>query len=246
MAVREDAEEDELERLSLADDRALDLGEDPLGLLVQLLDRHGCHYRRSRLSTVWWSSASPGPGACRLRGGSRSGLTSGHRSPTSSRTGGLPESRLRPAALEPCDRDLADDRTQPVMEVEFLGRAHVQLALEAVELRDARQLHVRRVERGGEPRPPLTRCDLAQQGDHHEPRHRAEDEDEDVELELVAPRRDPARGDEPERREDGADRPGGRKPPQSATSSSARSPESASIASSFIPVSISCVLKRAR
>ena len=105
---------------------------------------------------------------------------------------------------------------------------------------------VRRLERGSEPRPPLTRSDLAQQSDHHEPRHDAEDEDVDVELELVAPRRDPARRDEPERREHGAEHPGGREPSQPATSSSARSPESASIASSFIPVSISCVLKRAR
>jgi hypothetical protein len=40
MAVSEDAQENELEGLALSDDGALDLGEDPLGLGVQLLDRH--------------------------------------------------------------------------------------------------------------------------------------------------------------------------------------------------------------
>ena len=40
VAVREDAEQDELERIALPDDGSLDLREDPLRLLVELVDRH--------------------------------------------------------------------------------------------------------------------------------------------------------------------------------------------------------------
>ncbi len=45
MPVGEDAEQDELERVALADDRALDFVQDPLGLLRKLLDGHSASSR---------------------------------------------------------------------------------------------------------------------------------------------------------------------------------------------------------
>ena len=41
VAVGEQADEDELERLALADDRALDLVEDPVAALREVVDGHG-------------------------------------------------------------------------------------------------------------------------------------------------------------------------------------------------------------
>ena len=71
VSVREYAEQDELERVALADDRAFELGQDLLRLRGELLDRHS----RSSRSTCPASSATGSPGAVRLPT-SRSGETS--------------------------------------------------------------------------------------------------------------------------------------------------------------------------
>ena len=68
--VGEQAEQDELERLALADDRALDLGEDLLRPLRQLGD---CHLIHSSRSIARRRSRGRTPGPKRLSGTGRSG-----------------------------------------------------------------------------------------------------------------------------------------------------------------------------
>src|SRR5204863_2611143 len=79
VAVGEEAQQHELERFALADDRSLDLLEDPVGTLRELLDRHSS----SSLATAAPSASGSRPPAKRLPGGSRSGRTTSHSCPPS-------------------------------------------------------------------------------------------------------------------------------------------------------------------
>ena len=63
MTVGEDAEQHELDRLTLSDDGPLDLVDDALGLRDQFLDRH---QRASSRVTISFEDRSPGPAPCRF------------------------------------------------------------------------------------------------------------------------------------------------------------------------------------
>ena len=244
VAVGEDPEQHELERLALADDRALDLVEDVVRAAGELLDVH--------------SDSSRSTMRRRRCGGCAGGVPVGRRGPVVARE--LPELRAehllavleaQPARGEADADDLAHDRPQADMRVERRGVRHRQLALEPVELGRALGLGRVAVERLGERRALLERKGLTRR-------------EHDVEA-PPARRRTRMKTSSSSSNQPGAssrakrstpDRITARKsqapkqPPHAARaasgSSSARRPARASIASAFIPSSISSRLNLAR
>ena len=81
VSVGEEREQARLERAALADDRLLDLVEDPLGVLADLVDGESLCHRPilSISSTRVETSSSGGPAARRSVGASQSGRTTAHR-----------------------------------------------------------------------------------------------------------------------------------------------------------------------
>ena len=76
MSVREEPEEDELERLSLPDDRRLDFVEGATGKRLDLSELH--LYTASNAATTCSSSRGEMPRLSRSSGAARSGRTSSH------------------------------------------------------------------------------------------------------------------------------------------------------------------------
>ena len=185
MPVGEDAEQDELERIALADDRALDLVQDPLCLLRELLDGHSA----SSLSITRRAPAGEMP----LREPAQRRLAI--------RADELPEllaERLldrgaaavepQPLARQPLARDVAQGRAQPVVQVEGGRRAERELALEPLELRRAQRPRRLPVERLGERRACRARVRLTRRHHHLEERQSAHHEYVDVQFERKAAR----------------------------------------------------------
>ena len=237
MPVREDPEQDELQRLALADDRPLDLGEDALAPARSA--------RRSVIDTSSSRSSRPmvrsrPSGRDRERSGSLGRLAVGRgqlqgSSPRSSCTTGRPRSRSSPRGSSLAAATRAGPAAGGV-QVELPRGGHRELALEPEQARrsgalraDPARVPPRRATARGRGEP-------AQLGREDEEPERAEDEDEDVELELLPPGREHARDDERDRRQDREAR-RQRSAAQisvDGASSWARSPTRASIASSFI------------
>ena len=287
VAVGEHPEQDELERLALADDRPLDLVEDParaalapasstLASTSSLSDSQASLDRRARRALDGVDRS----GVNRSSGASRSGRTSSHSSsPRAASTSGPPASSLSPRRS--ASRCSATSRR--------IGRSRKwksnAVAAEIVSSRSVRSRSGGRtgsdgldLERRGERGAGRGREGLARDQHRREDRERADEQDVDVELELVpaglhrardeqrdrdqreetprpsgAPRRSPRRGRRQFRRLHGQGRES-RATPQRCScrrssglySSSARRPTRASIASSFMPASISCSLNFAR
>ena len=190
VAVGEQAEQHELERVALADDRLLDLVEDPVGERAHLVQRRA----RTSQSAPARRPARPARaptrcGSSRSCGGSRSGRISCHvqraRRSARARSGWLSRSMPR-AAREPRRDDVAHERAEPVVEVELVRVAAGEAADEALELQQARRSGssrrgISRLEaRRRRPRRADARAD-ADRGDQHQEQH-------------VRVERDPARG----------------------------------------------------
>ena len=199
MAVREEAQEDELERVALADDRPLDLVEHEAGQLVDAVEVHA--HRRSRDSTTRRRSliGSPRPGGPRAAGG-RAHELPGRLSEQARARSGAPSSETPRRAASRSDGEPAQARAKAVVEVERAGDAEGRLLLEAPEHPGIARLAVARARR--RPQRRLARDTRgAAPREHDEERSAAQEEREDPEREARAAGSERDDEDERERRE---------------------------------------------
>ena len=171
MAVRKEAEQQELERIALPDDRLLDLidhrARDPA-------DLGEVHQMASKSVTSSRRSCSGMPGAKRSLGSGRSGRSSSHQRPSVSGPG------RRPRRSSACRRDLAEVRQQACVQVVGVADCERHLALHLGELRYRGGRLWSRVERRSEVRPSCARCGGGDRGDDDEHQERPEEQQVDV------------------------------------------------------------------
>ena len=210
VAVGEDPEQHELERLALADDRALDLVEDGVRAAGELVDVHSDSSRSTSAAQVGRGD----PGACRSVGAGRSSRASSQSSGPSSVLARL---EAQPAGGEADADDLAHDRPQ----AERGCRRRDAFAI--VSSRSSRSSSAGRWVSGGSrssasasaerpssgkaSRAAITTCST---------RQRADDQDEDVELELEPARLEQPREQQRGREQRGQEEPGAEQPPHAA------------------------------